>query len=289
MGQRVGGDASLSPELLRNVLILLGLSLVPYAAVLARLAHQWWRDPNFSHGMFVPLISAWIVWSRRKELRQIAVTPGNIGILAILWALAQLVVGVVGAEIFLARTSYVILLGGIVLFFLGWKWLKALAFPWLFLLTGIPLPAIVFNEIAFPLQLLASRFATTLLRACDVALLREGNIITLASIQLEVADACSGIRSLVTLVTLALVYGYFLEKNITRRVILALAAIPVAIVSNALRIFGTGICAQYWDPSAAQGFFHEFSGWLVFVVSLLLLLGVHGLLKLIWRVGRKSA
>jgi exosortase len=271
------------------MLILFGLALVLYAGVLARLAMQWWRDPNFSHGFFVPLISLWIVWSRRKQLQEVAIAPSNLGLLVIVWALFQLVGGVIGAEVFLARTSFVVLVGGIVLFFLGWKWLKAVAFPWLFLLAGIPLPAIIFNEIAFPLQLLASRVATALLRACDVPLLREGNIITLASVQLEVAEACSGIRSLVTLLTLTLVYGYFFEKNLTRRVILALSAIPIAIAANAFRLFGTGICAQYWDPATAQGFFHEFSGWVVFVLSLFLLLGTHALLKVIARVGRKTA
>jgi exosortase len=271
------------------MLILFGLALLLYAGVLARLALQWWRDPNFSHGFFVPLISLWIVWSRRNQLREVIIAPSNFGLAFILWALLQMVVGVVGAEVFLARTSFVVLLGGLVLFFLGWKWLRSIAFPWLFLLMGIPLPAIVFNEIAFPLQLLASSLATSLLRACDVPLLREGNIITLASVTLEVAEACSGIRSLVTLVTLALVYGYFLEKNLTRRIILAFSAIPIAIVANAFRIFGTGICAEYWDPSKAEGFFHEFSGWVVFVLSLFLLLGTHALLKLISRVGRKTA
>jgi exosortase len=285
----VGEDLPVRSPLLWKMLALFCLALLLYSGVLARLAMQWWTDPNFSHGFFVPLISVWIVWERRKQLRDVAIEPSNLGLLIILWALFQLVGGVVGAEIFLARTSFVELLGGLIVFLMGWKWLKAVAFPWLFLLTGIPLPAIVFNEIAFPLQLFASKVATALLRACDVPLLTEGNIITLANVQLEVAEACSGIRSLVTLVTLALVYGYFMEKNLTRRTILALSAIPIAIAANAFRIFGTGICAEYWDPRAAQGFFHEFSGWVVFVLSLFLLLGTHALIKLIARVGRKAA
>lgn len=285
----VGEDVPGISPLLWKMLALFGLALLLYAGTLARLAAQWWQDPNFSHGFFVPLISLWIVWERRKQLRDLDIVPANVGILIVLWALFQLVVGVVGAEIFLARTSFVMLLGGLIVFCLGWKWLKAVAFPWLFLLTGIPLPAIVFNEIAFPMQLFASKVATGLLRACDVPLLTEGNVITLASVQLEVAEACSGIRSLVTLVTLALVYGYFMEKSVTRRVILALSAIPIAIAANAFRIFGTGICAQYWDPRAAQGFFHEFSGGVVFVLSLFLLLGTHALIKLVTRAGRKVA
>jgi len=287
--QRVEEDKFVISPLLWKMFILFGLALFLYSGVLARLVSQWWRDPNFSHGIFVPLISFFIVWIKRKQLSELAIAPSNLGLLVIVWALFQLLGGVIGAEIFLARTSFVILLGGIILFLLGWKWLKAVAFPWLFLLTGIPLPAIIFNEIAFPLQLLASSVATALLRACNVPLLREGNVITLASIQLEVAEACSGIRSLVTLITLALVYGYFMEKNLTRRVIIVLSAIPIAIVANAFRIFGTGICAQYWDPRAAEGFFHEFSGWVVFVLSLFLLLGTHALLKLIARFGRKAA
>src|ERR1700680_3251468 len=135
----------------------------------------------------------------------------------------------------------------------------------------VPIPAIIFNQITFPMQLLASRFASGVLSALGVPVLREGNILELPNMSLEVAQACSGIRSLMSLGTLAIIYGYFLEPKISRRVLLALAAVPIAIVANGLRVLVTGLLVQYWDPAKAEGFFHEFQGWVIFVLSLLLL------------------
>jgi exosortase len=139
----------------------------------------------------------------------------------------------------------------------------------------IPIPAIVFNQIAFPLQLLASRVGELVLQTAAIPVLREGNVITLANTQLEVAEACSGIRSLISLLTLGIVFGYFMHSSVLIRWILALATIPVAIVANGLRVAGTGIAAHYYGPEAAEGFFHTFSGWLVFVVAMLMLFVVY--------------
>jgi exosortase len=140
---------------------------------------------------------------------------------------------------------------------------------------AIPLPNIIYNELTFPLQILASKAASALLPIFGVPVLREGNVIVLPAMRLEVAEACSGIRSLISLFTLAIFYGYFLEKSVLRRTLLALSSIPIAIGANAIRILGTGLCVQYWDPDKAMGFFHEFSGWVVFVVSLCCLFAVH--------------
>jgi exosortase len=148
-------------------------------------------------------------------------------------------------------------------------------FPLAFLLLMIPIPAIIFNQIAFPLQLLASRFGETVLRLFNIPVLREGNVMTLANTQLEVAEACSGIRSLISLLTLGIVYGYFTDKRFLVRLVIALSTIPVAIVANGLRVAGTGIAAYHYGEEAAQGFFHEFSGWVVFVVSLVMLFVIH--------------
>jgi exosortase len=168
-----------------------------------------------------------------------------------------------------------------VLCFGGWQLLKDLRFALLVLFLAIPLPAIIFNEIAIPLQILASKLASHLLPLFGVPVLREGNVIELPSIQLEVAEACSGIRSLVSLFTLSVFFGYFLEKTFPRRAALALASIPIAIAANAIRIFGTGLCIQYWDPDKALGFFHEFSGWVMFLVSLASLFIVHSAMHFI--------
>ncbi len=190
-----------------------------------------------------------------------------------------LLVGVFGADLFLARTSFLLLLAGLVWTLMGKAMLNTMKFPLFVLLLAIPLPALILNQITFPLQLLASRVASDLLPLAGVPVLREGNVIQLPALQLEVAEACSGIRSLMSLFTVAVIFGYFLERGTLRRTILALASIPIAVAANSIRIFGTGLCVQYWDPDKAMGFFHEFSGWLIFLVSLCCLYLVHLLLK----------
>ncbi len=196
------------------------------------------------------------------------------------FALSVLVVGVLGAELFLSRISLLLLIAGLVIFFRGWPLFRAVLFPWVFLILMIPIPAIVFSQITFPLQMLASKVAALLLPLLGVPVLREGNVINLPAMPLEVAEACSGIRSLLSLATLAIIYGYLAETRMWVRVALALASIPIAVAANSLRIVGTGLLVQYWDPDKAEGFFHTFSGWLVFMVSLAMLLLLHRLLQI---------
>ena len=250
-----------------------------YFPTLRRLVFTWYDDPDFSHGFFVPLFSAFVVWMNRKQLAKIEVQPSWLGLVVVAIALMTLIVGQLGAELFLARSSLVLLLTGLVIHFLGWAYFRALLFPLAFLFLMIPIPSIIFNQIAFPLQLFASQMAAELLAISGVPVLREGNVIRLPVMTLEVVEACSGIRSLVSLTTLAIIYGYLMEPRIWKRVVLALAAIPIAVVANGLRIVGTGLLGEYWDPEKAQGFFHTFSGWLIFVLSLLMLFAVHGLMK----------
>jgi exosortase len=187
---------------------------------------------------------------------------------------------VYGAELFLARISIVMLLGGLIWTLAGRPMLRELRFPLLVLLLAIPLPKVVYNQITFPLQILASRLASAALPLFGVPVMRDGNIIQLPSMQLEVAEACSGIRSLMSLFTAAIFYGYFLEPSVKRRILLALAALPIAVFANGARIVGTGLGVQYWDPQKALGFFHEFSGWLIFVVSLVCLYLLHAAMNL---------
>jgi exosortase len=246
-----------------------------YYRVLAKLVTDWWQVPDFSHGFLVPIFAAYLVWTKRTALLETKIAPTWSGIALVFLGLAVLLLGVYGAELFLSRISLVILLAGLVLGFGGWQLLKELRFPLLVLLLAIPIPFIVFNEITLPLQTLASKLASALLPLFGVPVLREGNVIELPAMKLEVAEACSGIRSLMSLFTLAVFYGYFLDKSNLRRVLLALASIPIAIAANALRILGTGLCVQYWDPDKALGFFHEFSGWVMFLVSLGCLYIVH--------------
>ena len=253
-----------------------------YFPVLAKLSSQWWHDPNFSHGFFVPAFSLYVLWERRKALAAMPARPSWAGLPILIFALATLIVGVLGAELFLSRLSFLFAIAGLAVLFLGWQHLKAAFFLWAFLLLMIPIPSILFNEITFPLQLLASKVAAHVLPWMGVPVFREGNVIQLPAMALEVAEACSGIRSLLSLAALAIIYGYLAEKRTFIRVLLALAAIPIAVAANSLRIVGTGLLVQYWDPDKAEGFFHSFSGWLIFVVSLAMLFLLHRAANLLW-------
>lgn len=253
-----------------------------YFSILLRLVAQWWHDPNFSHGFLVPLFSLFVLWQNRSRLERLPPRPSWWGVLLVVLALCMLVIGVLGAELFLSRASLLLLIAGLVVYFQGWPCFRAALFPWAFLFLMIPIPAILFNEITFPLQILASKVAAGLLPPLGVPVLREGNIITLPAMALEVAEACSGIRSLLSLATLAIIYGYLLESRNWIRVLLAVSALPIAVAANSLRIVGTGLLVQYWDPERAQGFFHLFSGWIIFVVSLAMLFLLHQLLRLAW-------
>jgi exosortase len=251
-----------------------------YYRVLAKLVTDWWQIPDFSHGFLVPIFAAYLVWTKRKILLDTRIAPAWSGIVFVVAGLVVLVLGVYGAELYLSRVSLVILLAGLVLCFGGWELLKELRFVLLVLLLAIPIPSILFNEITLPLQILASKLASALLPIFGVPVLREGNVIELPAMKLEVAEACSGIRSLMSLFTLSVFYGYFVEKSNLRRAILAVASIPIAIAANAVRILGTGLFVQYWDPEKALGFFHEFSGWVMFLVSLGCLFIVHRIMHL---------
>jgi exosortase len=256
-----------------------GLLLWMYFPTLVHLVAQWWSDPNFSHGFFVPLFSAFVIWQERSRLAGVHRQPSWWGLLFLAGGLCLLILGQMGAEIFLSRVSLLIVLAGLSILFLGWNFFRALLFPWAFLFLMIPIPAIVFNQITFPLQILASKVASSVLPWMGVPVLREGNVLNLPAMALEVAEACSGIRSLMSLMTLAIIYGYLMERKVGVRVLLAVASIPIAVAANSFRIVGTGLLVQYWDPAKAQGFFHEFSGWLIFVISLMMLYLLHRVIR----------
>lgn len=260
------------------IAVLLG---VLYYRVIIKLVHDWYTLPDYSYGFLVPLFAAFLVWDKRKVLSTIPVKQTWAGLILVAFSIALLIFGVYGVELFTARMSLIFILIGLIWTFAGWAMVHALRFPLLVLILAIPFPAIVFNQITFPLQLLASRIASDILPMLGVPTLHEGNIIKLPIMDLEVAEACSGIRSLMSLFTLAVFYGYFLERSTSRRVILALASIPIAVAANVVRIVGTGLCVQYWDPDKALGFFHEFSGWVMFVICLACLYLVHRIMRLI--------
>ena len=266
-----------------------------YATVLVKLGGQWWVDENYSHGLLIPFIIGYILWSERERLAGALKRPSLVwGGTLVVGALLMLWAGTAGAELFMQRTSLVVMLAGIVIYFWGWHILRLALVPLLLLALAIPIPAIIFNQIAFPLQLFASRCAVWAMRAFDIPVLRQGNIIELMPLnssvtkKLEVVEACSGIRSLMTLLTLAVVFAYFTHPRgkgqqggglgaslrrygTWRSTILVLSAVPIAIITNAARVSGTGILARYYGTEVADGFFHEFSGWVVYIAAFLLL------------------
>ncbi len=258
------------------------LLVLTYAPVLARLVRQWSDDADMGHGFFVPLVAGCIVWLKRGELLAAAPRPNWWGLAVVGWAALQLYLATLGAELFLARTAFVVAIFGIVLLVGGTAWIRILLFPLALLFLMVPIPAVIYNRVTFPLQLLASGAATTALSLLGIPALREGNIIELANRRLSVVEACSGIRSLLSLSFLSLVYGYFFEKRIWIRVVLFVATVPIAMLANSSRVTLTGVLSEY-KPELADGFFHTASGWVIFMVALVILIAVH---QVVSRVAR---
>jgi len=259
--------------------ILLSLLVLLYASVLKLLVAQWWTDPNYGHGFFVPLFSGYILWHQRERWTKSEIEPSNFGLLVMLGAVALLFIGSLGAELITSRFSLLVLIAGIILFLAGWKMLRAVVFPLAFLIFMIPIPVIIYNQITFPLQLIASRLATVWLELVGVPVLRDGNVLVLSNFSLEVAEACSGIRSLMSLIALAVAYGHLAEPRRWVRYALVVLMVPSAIVTNAMRIMGAGVLAHKFGPQAAEGFLHQFSGWVVFLATLVLIFLSHWILR----------
>jgi exosortase len=251
-----------------------------YWTVMPKLVHDWWDDPNFSHGFLVPLFSAWLIWERRAELRAFA-SKGTLlpGIFLVLIGVAMLVVGKAGGEYFTMRSSLVFVTGGLFWIVFGEEGFRLCLFPLAFLFFMVPIPYILYDAIAFPLKMIASWFGEHSLNLVGVPVFREGNIMFLPNLQLEVADACSGIRSLMSLMALATAAAYFMSLGVARGGVLFLSAIPISIATNSLRIFVTGVLSYKFGQKAAEGFFHEFSGWVVFLAGAFLIVGAGLLLR----------
>ena len=257
------------------------LVVAVYYQVLSKLVTDWWTIPDFSHGFLVPFFAAFLIWEKRQTVLGVALAPVWSGIAVIALGLMVLLLGVYGSELFLSRISLIILLAGLTLSFGGWQLLRNCASRCWFCCWPSRFPPFSSTRSPFRSRFWPPRLASDLLPYFGVPVLREGNIIQLPLMKLEVAEACSGIRSLMSLFTLAVFYGYFMEKSNRRRVVIVLASIPIAIAANAVRILGTGLCVQYWDPDKAMGFFHEFSGWVIFLVSLTCLYTFHHAMILI--------
>ena len=250
------------------------LAIACYAPVLLALVRQWNSDPDMSHGFFVPVVAGYIVWQRRDELAAMDAEPNWWGLAVLAWGALQLWIGTLAVELFLTRTAFVITLIGAVWLLCGTRILRTLAFPLLLCFFMVPIPAVIYNSLTFRLQLLASSLAEHALDLLAVPVLREGNVLVLPHQELSVVEACSGIRSLLSLTFLSLVYGYFFETKRWVRIALFLATVPIAIVANASRVTLTGIMTQV-KPELAEGAFHTASGWVIFMVALAILILFH--------------
>jgi exosortase len=255
-------------------LITAVLLMVCYGPLLADLARQWATDPDMSHGFFVLPVVVVIVWKRREELAAVQPAVNWWGLGIAVWGAVQMLLGTLGAQIFIARAAFLVSLTGAVLFLGGTRALKSLAFPLLLLLFLFPIPAIVYARVTLPLQIFASSAAETALNWMGIPVLREGNILELPHQRLSVEEACSGIRSLLSLGFLSLVYAYFFDPRVAMRWALLAATVPIAIAANAARVTLMGILSEY-RADLAYGAFHLLEGWALFVMALSLIVTVH--------------
>jgi exosortase len=267
------------------VALLLGVCFAP---ILYSIGKDWFIDEDMGHGVFVPVIAGWIVWQSRARLAAVRIQRNHWGLALVIWGCLQLIVGIVGVEFFLASTAFWITLTGAVLYLGGWELLRAVSFPLFLLLFMIRIPSIVYNQITFPLQLFASNVGERALSMLGVPVLREGNILELPSQRLQVVEACSGIRSLLSLSFLSLIYGYLFDRKAWMRGVLLVATVPVAVGANAFRVTATGVLSEY-KPDLAEGFFHLAEGWVVFLIALVALVLVHRIINLVWERSRRQA
>ncbi len=255
-----------------------------YGQTLVDLGRQWWDDSNYTHGFLVPLFSGYLVWRQRARLRALLPRGSALGLPVLLAGLAALLLGDVAAELFLMRASLIVVLAGLVLFHLGRAVFRVLLFPLAFLFFMVPLPAILFYAITFPLQSLAAQQAAWALDLLGVPVILDGNVIHLSQLTLGVTEACSGIRSLISLLGGAVAWAYLALPGGWLMLIFVVSTVPITILANAGRVISTGLIGQWFGVEYASGFFHTFSGWAVFVFAFICLFGVHGLLR--WTRGR---
>ncbi|HSW65007.1 MAG TPA: exosortase A [Dissulfurispiraceae bacterium] len=261
------------------VLLLAGI----YAKIVPEMVMQWNNDENYSHGFIVPFIAGYFFWQRRREIMELQTEQNWQGLGVIGFGLFMLLMGFLATEYFTMRSSLVVLLIGMVFFFLGKEVLKAMALPLGYLFFMVPIPYIIYDAAAFPLKLFVAKVSVFIMKISGVMVLREGNIIMLANTTLEVADACSGLRSLMSLIALAVAYAFMTQQGWLKRIIVIASALPIAVLTNMFRVIATGFLAQYWGAGVAEGFFHEFAGLAVFGVAMVLLVATGEVLR---RFGR---
>ena len=268
--------------LINTILMIASFAMLMtlYAPVISSLVRQWLDDPNYRHGILIPLVSALLLWKRRDELREASRDGGTTaGLLLMIAAAGLLVTGTAAAEFFAMRISLPLMLLGATLFLMGRSYTRIAGPPLLLLLLMVPLPYIIYFKITFPMQILSARLSAGTLAALRVSVIRKGNILLLPGYTLEVVAACSGLRSLMTMFTLAVVFAFFTDMSKTRKVILVLLSVPAAIAANTVRLVVTAMGALFIGPGFADGPLHEASGIIVFMAGFLMLLLCAGILR----------
>lgn len=268
----------------------LGLILAAlYWGILRDLVTQWWDDANYSHGFIVPIFSGYLIWRERDRLRALVPRGAAWGLLVLLGGIGGLVLGDLGAENFLSRSSLIVILAGLVLFILGAEAFRLTCFPLCYLFFMVPIPAILFYAVTFPLQQLAAEQAAWALDVLGVPVLLDGNIIHLSQISLGVTEACSGIRSLISLFAGAVAWAYLLLPGGWPMFAFVLATVPITILANAGRVVATGLIGQWFGVDYASGFFHELAGWVIYLFAFLCLIGLHLLIRWVGRTRHRPA
>ncbi len=256
------------------------LTAVLYIPVVIPLVQQWLDDANYRHGLAIPIISGIILWTRRKKLVGIEHSGGGItGYILVVIGSGLLVGGTAASELFTMRLSFPIILLGFSYILGGREFVKRARFPLLFLFMMIPLPYIIYFKITFPMQIMSARLSSALLDLIHISVIRRGNILILPNYELEVVAACSGLRSLMTMITLALVISTLSDLTPVRKTLLVIFAVPAAVIANTLRLVVTAIGAYSISVQFAEGMLHEISGLIVFFAGFVLLIISLGILR----------
>lgn len=267
-----------SPVNLKSILLLV-MWFVVFSPIIPELYRVWLNHSNNSHGILVPFVSLYFIWQKRDELKKATISSSYLGAVLLLASMAVYLLSLAGNVAFVSRLMMVVSLSGLVLYLFGKEIFYVISFPLLFLLFMVPVPDSFISIVSLPLQLFASNISSTIISAFSIPVYREGNMLYFVQTQLEVAEACSGIRSIVSLTMLSVIFIYLSRRGIGWKAVLGLSAIPIALVANIIRVTGTGILAHHFGDSVAKGFLHEFSGLAVFAFGFFVLYCEYSLLN----------
>jgi exosortase D (VPLPA-CTERM-specific) len=244
---------------------------VYYSTYTWLISHDWSRD-DFTYCYLIPVIVLYIIWEKRDALLRLPSVPSWAGITFFLLGMFLYWLGELAGELFTLYFSSWLLLVGLCWMHLGWEKLKIIAFPLVMALAMFPLPNFLYGKVSVQLKLISSQLGVAMMQAYGMSAYREGNVIDLGFTQLQVVDACSGLRYLIPLIVLGVLLAYMFRAAFWKRAVVVFSTVPLSIITNSLRIALTGILYEVAGPKVAEGFFHGFSGWFIFMFSLVVLL-----------------